>query len=480
MKNQQPLSDPNVVSALLVRDHPYWNILKYCRHIGVARNNAKPSFWVARVRLKSGTYRQRQIAPVQLFHEGGIDYWEALAAATEWFASPEIQAIASDPYEGGANRRLRYSKQTTGFTIGDALHDFVEWKRVAASQAYFETTLSLINHHIVPKIGDVILEEFTARRFTKFCIEVLESPPKYGKQIMGKPVPLANLDHERLRKRKHTLNSLIGILRNTFRMAWENGETDSDRAWRLLRRVPHADVPRHYFLTRKQAQTLISMCRPDLVKLVVGALYTGCRVSELAELKVRDVGCHFFGIYVCPLKSYRGRYVCLPDEGMSFFLDQCAGKDEEDLVFRMSSGKGWSGCHKHLFKEAVRQAGLPEKFVFHGLRHTYASQLVQAGTPLAIVAKQLGHSNTDTVSRTYGHLSCQSIEDELSRRFAPLIKRRRDPRLKKLRGTLQALDEFGSSWPRNNYARSGGEIVTLLREHDRFHSQSHERRNQRS
>jgi integrase len=86
----------------------------------------------------------------------------------------------------------------------------------------------------------------------------------------------------------------------------------------------------------------------------------------------------------------------------------------------MQSRRAWDSNHKHLFRAAVRASGLPEGFVFHGLRHTYASQLVQAGTPLVIEARQLGHSNTDTFSRTYGHLSCDTNAADLARRFAVL------------------------------------------------------------
>ena len=148
---------------------------------------------------------------------------------------------------------------------------------------------------------------------------------------------------------------------------------------------------------------------------------------------------------------------------------------EEDYVFRMQSVKNWTGCHKLLFKQAVRDCGLPERFVFHGLRHTYASQLVQAGTPLAIIARQLGHSNTDSVSRTYGHLSCATIEDELSARFAPLTRKRRDPRLACLRGSLQAFEEYPSSWPKSNHSQSGGDVVELLKDRDEAHAAAHRR-----
>ena len=416
-----------------------------------------------RVRLNNGKYRQAQLAKVAAFHEDGVGYEEALRLAEQWFESPNIKSISAASYERGINTKLYYNKTVDGFTVGDAVFDYIEWKRVAASQNYLFSSVSLANHHIIPRIGDIPVKDFTARDFTKFCMDILETAPKYGKQKLGPRRPLSTLDQEALRKRKGSLNSVIALLRGAFKMAWENGEIESSRAWHILKRVPNAEVPRHYFLTRIQAQRLIAACRPDLAKLVTGALYSGCRVSELANLRVRDVGCHFFGIYVEPQKSYTGRYVYLPDEGMSFFLDQCEGKDEESHVFHMASGGHWIGHHKHIFKDAVRKAGLPERFVFHGLRHTYASQLVQAGTPLAIVASQLGHSNTDTVSRTYGHLSCQTIEEELARRFAPLIGAREDDRLDKIRQSLQQPEPMQRSWPRSNFGSGGGEIVSLLR-----------------
>ncbi|AXI41377.1 site-specific integrase [Sulfitobacter sp. SK011] len=418
---------------------------------------------MARIRRIDGNYSQKRIGKLAPFHRDGLDYDQALALAKNWFNRPDIIAIASEPYAVGVNAKLRYTKTGHRFTIGDAMHGFVEWKRIAAARTYFETTLSLINHHIIPKLGNLPVEELSQSTFTQFCIDVLESAPKRGNGTQGPRTSLENLEHDQLRKRKKTLNTVISLLRAAIEMSWENGDVDSERSWRRLRRMPHADTPRQFFLTRAQAKRLIASCRPDLALLVLAALYSGCRVSELASIKARDVGGHVFGIFVAPMKNYRGRYVILPDEGMSFFLDQVEGLDDEDFVFRMSSGNKWSGCHKHIFKDAVRLAGLPEGFVFHGLRHTYASQLVQAGTPLAVVAKQLGHTNTDTVSRTYGHLCCDSIETEISRRFAPIQMVRKDSRLTRLRDTLQTAEEPNWSWPRKNRSKATGTVVSLLR-----------------
>ena len=343
------------------------------------------------------------------------------------------------------------------FTLGAAMHDYVEWKRVAAAETHFLTNLSLINHHIIPRLGDLPLEEFTGRVFTAFCLDVLETAPKLGNRRQGPRRRLADLDPDSLRKRKKTLNALIGILRLAIRMAWENGETDSDRAWRCLRRVPHADVPRQVFLNREECRRLLQACRPDLALLVRGALYTGCRVTELGRLTVADVGRDMAGIYVAPLKSYRGRHVLLPDEGRDFFRGLCDGRPAADLVFRTRTGRSWRDGHKAIFRDAVQAAGLLPGFVFHGLRHTYASQLVAAGMPLAMVARQLGHANTDTVSRTYGHLACDSVQAELRRCFQPIESAGSS-------GQTMQVPRAETGWPMHNHSRLAGALAAALSE----------------
>ncbi|MEQ8377354.1 MAG: site-specific integrase [Parvibaculum sp.] len=318
------------------------------------------------------------------------------------------------------------------------------------------------------------------RDIIQFSIDVLETPPKRGNQRQGQRRKLDELSPDELRKRKKTLNTLIGILRLAVKLAWENGSTDSERAWRCIRRVPISDQPRTVFLSRQECVALLESCRADLRDLVQGALYTGCRVAELSNLRVRDVACDVFGIYVAPLKSRRPRYVFLPDEGLAFFLALCAGRMPDEYVFRHRSGYSWQGRHKHLFKDAVRNAGLPEEFVFHGLRHTYASQLVQAGTPLIVVAQQLGHANTDTVSRTYGHLAPQIREVQVRTHFAELdvsyAKKARglSEKFQELSRSLQGSNwrdygkvEPANSWPRSNFVTSASEVAQLLQSIER-------------
>lgn len=464
MTTKFDFSDPTVLAALKPRYPPYWNIIQYCRHFGVCKRSDNHIRWYARVRTKKGNYRQHVIGLASKAGTPGFTFDEALVAAQQWFSSSEIAPIASDPYAVGSKTGLNYCPWGLEFTIGHALHDYIEWKRLAANKATFDSLVSLVNHHILSRLGYLQLDDFNGRHVKQFYLEVLETPPKRGTQIMGGRRKLSEMTDDELRCRKSTLNTLVGILRLSLKLAWENGETNSERAWKCIRRLPNRHRPRMLFLSREECRQLLFHCRPDLKALVLGGLYTGCRVTELDRLLVRDVATKVFGIYVSSPKGGTPRFVFLPDEGMAFFLSITKGRSPDDYAFVHQDSGQWRGRHKHLFRDVVERAKLPNGFVFHGLRHTYASQLVQAATPIIVVAQQLGHATADTVARTYGHLAPQIREAQIRHNFAPLASEfetlAADMRaeLDSISARLKPDDwrkyaelEPQNSWPKSNY-----------------------------
>jgi integrase len=69
-------------------------------------------------------------------------------------------------------------------------------------------------------------------------------------------------------------------------------------------------------------------------------------------------------------------------------------------------------------RAACERAGIVPPIGLHQLRHTYASLAVMNGTPLMVVAKALGYSDTRMVEQHYGHLAPSYIADEI-RKGAP-------------------------------------------------------------
>lgn len=418
------LSSKTIRKNLARRTYPYWHPLTGGRFVGYTHPTTKGAYWVARYRRRDGLYRQKRIGEADDFRPADgtsiLSFDQARAAALAWFSGPEVAPFSGNPTPLGRTRGLLYSPIGEMYTLGHALRDYLAWKRLSSAETHFDIIVSLINYHILPRLGPLAVDELEAEHFRSYFQEVMETPPKRGNRPTGSRQPMSTLDDDALRKRKKTVNALIVILRDTLQRAWEDGKTDNDRLWRSLRNLPNVDRPRMLHLSRRECRMLLKACRPDLRNLVLGALYTGCRSLELLRMRVLDVGHDGYGVYVVPSKTRKSRFVFLPDEGMAFFLQLARGRPAQEYLFLRGNSRPWGEYHRQIFKKAALRCGLPPDLSFHCLRHTYASQLVQAGAPLTVVADQLGHVNTVTVSRTYGHISPQIRESEVRQRFTTL------------------------------------------------------------
>lgn len=74
------------------------------------------------------------------------------------------------------------------------------------------------------------------------------------------------------------------------------------------------------------------------------------------------------------------------------------------------------------FDTYTAKAGLP-KIRFHDLRHLHASLLINAGIPLAVVSKRLGHSTIAVTVDLYGHLMRDANRDAAEAAAAMLLPR---------------------------------------------------------
>ncbi|QFT62709.1 site-specific integrase [Roseivivax sp. THAF30] len=475
LRNPCRFAEESQVSALPFRETPYWHSMYRCRHIGIHRPDLRMCNWTARILTKDKKYRQKCLGPAIDIGRGSITYQTAVCRALEWFDSGEVKSTANEAATLGKTSEVCFCPIGQVYTVGHALKDYSEWTRLSRSPGGHYNNLVLINYHLIPYLAHLPLEDFSAKNLKDLAQRVLDTPPRYGfmeRQLKSNEGPLTA---DQLRKRKRTFNSLVTILKMAFRHAWDNAEIQSERPWRCLKRIPVNHSPRTIFLDREECNRLLASSTPALKRLVLAALYTGCRVGELGSLRVEDVAREGFGIRVAAFKRSPARFVFLPDEGMAFFLAQCEGKSGQDHVFVSDMGKPWVKQHIRLFRRAVSTAGLPSAFVFHVLRHTYASDLVRQGVSIDIVAKQLGHANSLTVSNTYGHFAEQFREEQIRRRFSPLSREQRDEmerracQLAKLWTSLQTEDWRAyartipdTSKPKKSFARPAAEVAEVF------------------
>ncbi len=145
----------------------------------------------------------------------------------------------------------------------------------------------------------------------------------------------------------------------------------------------------------------------DLITpLVLVALNTGCRRSELTGLRWCDADLPGRQITVraATSKGAKTRRIPLNDEAANVlqrWQRQCIG----DRVFPIESPKkAWLAL---MARASIRD------FRFHDCRHHFASKLVMAGVPLAVIRDLLGHG-TVAMTERYAHLAPRSMADAVA------------------------------------------------------------------
>ena len=217
-----------------------------------------------------------------------------------------------------------------------------------------------------------------------------------------------------VRRRRSSANRVMNMLKAALNHAFDEGHITNRDAWgRKLKPFRDVDTARVRYLTVAQAQRVINSSDPDFRPLVIAALQTGCRYSELTRLRVEDFNPDSETIAIRQSKSGKSRHVELTDEGVTFFTQMTAGRAGSEVMFQRTDGGRWGPSHQARPMIDACQRAKIEPIGIHGLRHTYASLSAMSGVPLLVIAKNLGHADTRMVDRHYGHLAPSYIRDAI-------------------------------------------------------------------
>jgi site-specific recombinase XerD len=187
--------------------------------------------------------------------------------------------------------------------------------------------------------------------------------------------------------------------------------------------LPKADSHSIKFLERADVDRLLNM--PEISKdeglrdkAILEVLFsTGLRVSELTSLNREQINFESreFGVIG---KGRRQRVVFL-SEGAADWLKRYLDKREDEFppVFIRYAGKTPDESDRtgksirlsprsvqRLVEKYVKKARLPIKITPHGLRHSFATDLLSGGADLRAIQEMLGHKNVST-TQIYTHVT---------------------------------------------------------------------------
>ncbi len=204
----------------------------------------------------------------------------------------------------------------------------------------------------------------------------------------------------------------MNVLKAALNHAFREGKVASDDAWRRVKPFREADAPKIRYLSPEEVRRLVNATDPTFRPMVQAALLTGCRYGEIAAFRVADLDQSASTITVRTAKSGKARHVVLNEDGKLLFERHVAGKPGGALIFAKPDAQPWGKSQQHRrLREACEQAGISPPASFHILRHTYATMLLRGGAPLAVIASNLGHSDTRMTERHYAHLAPGHVAD---------------------------------------------------------------------
>ena len=181
----------------------------------------------------------------------------------------------------------------------------------------------------------------------------------------------------------------------------------------------------------KKPETLPRAMDPDDVRQFISAidnqrdramimvlLRTGMRIGELLNTKMNDLHLKDRKIDIYEgEKNRQGRVVYLSDDAMAALKVWLKIRDvhPEFLFYAQGRRSMAYSTARLIFEQYIAKAGLAHKgYSLHALRHTFASELLNAGMRIECLQPLMGHTSLD-VTRRYARLTDKTREEEYFR-----------------------------------------------------------------
>jgi integrase len=296
--------------------------------------------------------------------------------------------------------------------------------KVKARKTTLDGYRELINCYLAPYFGVRRIETLTRFEVERFRNDMAKgAPPAVAKareerivalKAAGAPTRLRALEPG-----PRTTNKCLTLLVGILGYAVEHGFASRNAA-ASMDKLPKAEgegaVIESNVLAPYELRKLIDASADPWGMPIMFAAFTGCRQAEGAGLQWGDIDWNRRtaeirrqwrrGAFYEPKTKSSRRTVELPDElvaALKRWKLRCP-LSEHDLVFPDAKGRPMrssdllrTGLHAALRRAKLRQVR------FHDLRHSFASNLLGAGTDIVTVSKALGHANVHITLTTYAH-----------------------------------------------------------------------------
>jgi integrase/recombinase XerC len=221
-------------------------------------------------------------------------------------------------------------------------------------------------------------------------------------------------------RKKSSLGRKLAALKGFFRYLVATRQIDQDPL--LSMHSPKQEKPLPKFLSVDDVFQLLGGIKVESAldvrdSATLEVFYsTGIRVSELVGLNWSDVDFQL-GIIRVFGKGSKERIVPIGEVALRSLRNyseevrkrwKLSCKGDTAVFLNNRGGRITTRSVARLVEKHLRAAGIPVKMGPHGLRHTFATHLLNSGADLRVIQELLGHASLSTTQR-YTHLNLDQL-----------------------------------------------------------------------
>ena len=141
------------------------------------------------------------------------------------------------------------------------------------------------------------------------------------------------------------------------------------------------------------------------------AIYSGgLRISELINLKIKDIDSNRMQIRIEQSKGKKDRYTLLSKKTLITLRQYFKEYKPKEWLFEGEGGEQYSTTSvEKILKRALIATGIKKRITVHSLRHSFATHLLESGTDLRYIQNLLGHSSSKT-TEIYTHITTKGLD----------------------------------------------------------------------
>ncbi|MBR0428367.1 MAG: site-specific integrase [Clostridia bacterium] len=168
-------------------------------------------------------------------------------------------------------------------------------------------------------------------------------------------------------------------------------------------------------LTKEELSTFFNAVDDFKFKTIFMLIYgSGLRIGEIEKLQVQDIDSKNMRIFVREGKGNKERYTVLPEKSLEMLREYWTkyrpkGIDSDAMFFDATNKPINVYVIRTHFREYRRKAGISEEYRVHGLRHNFATNLIENGADILEVKELLGHSNIRS-TMVYVHIANKDVK----------------------------------------------------------------------